>query len=618
MSAWSKRIPFKVDIAGIIDIMGSSLYSRPDTPIRELVQNAHDGIMRRRQLNLTHAGRIDVEQNAEAGTLSFTDDGVGLNAEDAEEYLGTLGVGITGMIKKRLRGEIEPGGGDALIGQFGIGLFSAFMLANRLVVETRRWDSTEGVRWEAGAGTDIDLSSCEREQVGTTVTLHLKPEYRQFSEQTELLETAVKEFADFLPIPIFINNGKARANVINAAWFEPTPEREAVELELEGYFSETPLDVISIRIEKPVSISGALYVTPQRTPGFADEATVAVTVRRMVISRKIQRLLPEWASFLRGVLELNDCSPTASREGLVLDENFQLVRSVLEQLIFEHFERQAREDLPRLQATIAWHRYTLAGAALGNPRLRGLLKHTYRFPTSHGQLTFQEILARSEVDPLFEDEADKVLWYNADRRQERWANSLFSGNSVPCVHALMSFEESLLATLAADETSTGQAVDVRAASPSAKGFASSILGIRDVEDAPSEWQEFLSATGAKILVASFQENQPVMAFLNERRELVRTFDELKKEGTIPAGFQRMIDAHFRGESPAENEVLLNRGHRLIGRALTQSTRSPLASVMRLLVLNALSSAGASTEREAQRQQAEDLDWIAEALWGRNP
>ena len=67
--------------------------------------------------------------------------------------------------------------------------------------------------------------------------------------------------------------------------------------------------MIPIRIERPVSIAGALYVTPQRTPGFADDPTVAVTVRRMVISRKIQRLLPEWASFLRGVLELNDCSP---------------------------------------------------------------------------------------------------------------------------------------------------------------------------------------------------------------------------------------------------------------------------------------------------------------------
>ena len=91
------------------------------------------------------------------------------------------------------------------------------------------------------------------------------------------------------------------------AWFEPTPDPESLELELANYFNESPLDVIPIRVEKPASIAGALYISPQRTPGFADESTVAVTVRRMVISRRVRDLLPPWATFLRGVLELEDC-----------------------------------------------------------------------------------------------------------------------------------------------------------------------------------------------------------------------------------------------------------------------------------------------------------------------
>ena len=104
MPDWSKRIPFKVDIAGIIDIMGASLYSRADTPVRELIQNSHDGIMRRRQQDLAFTGQIKIDQNADANTVSFTDDGIGLSAEEAETYLGTLGTGITGMIKKGIAG----------------------------------------------------------------------------------------------------------------------------------------------------------------------------------------------------------------------------------------------------------------------------------------------------------------------------------------------------------------------------------------------------------------------------------------------------------------------------------------------------------------------------------
>lgn len=629
MSSWQRRLGFKVDIAGIIEIMGSSLYSRSDTPIRELIQNAHDAVQRRRRKELAYQGRIDIDQDAAAHSLRFHDDGVGLSVEEAEKYLSTLGLGVTGLLKKghaaasadllRVSRPDPAGAGDGsdLIGQFGIGLFSAFMLADRVIVESRRLDVPEGVRWEAGANTEILLSPCDRADPGTTVTLFLKPEYHKLAEQAEPIEAAVKEFADFLPVPVFVNRGKARANVINVAWFDPTPDREAVELELEGYFSETPLDVIPLRLERPVSVAGALYVTPQRTPGFTGEPVVTVTVRRMVISRRIQGLLPQWASFLRGVLELNECAPTASREDLVRDAAFLRVREVLEQRLFEHLEALAADEPQRLEAIIAWHRYTLAGAALEEPRLRALLRRTYRLPTSKGALTFDEILDQSPADALIEADAERVVWYNTDRRQERWINALFGGLDVPCVHALRSFEESLLAAMVADSNNQGSAADLRAASPGSAGFAA-ILGVRDLEDAPAAWQEFLAATGARILCASFRGEQPVLAFLNERAELHRTFEELKKQGTIPTGFQRMIDAHFQTGPPATNEVLLNRNHRLVRRALSQKTTAPLASVLRLLVHSALVSAGASLPPAAQKSQVEDLEWVAEVLWGKNP
>lgn len=632
---WSRRIPFKVDIGGIIEIMGSSLYSRATTPVRELIQNAHDGIVRRREGDLAYKGRIDVAQDAAAGTLSFTDDGIGLSAAEAERYLGTLGIGITGMIKKGLMGadasaddapDVAPSpartGGTTsapLIGQFGIGLFSAFMLADRLVVETRRADAqpTEGVRWEAGPGTDIELSACERANAGTTVTLHLKPQYAFLAEQPGPLEEAIKEYADFLPVPIFLNGGAARVNLINAAWFEPTPERESVELELESFFHESALDVIPVRTERPVPVAGALYVTPQRTPGFSGEPVVTVTVRRMVISRRIQGLLPQWASFLRGVLELNGCAPTASREDLVRDGAFEAARAHLESLLFAHFEELLTRDPARLQSIISWHRYTVAGSATLNDRLRALMRRAYPFPTSQGLMTFEQVLAKSEADPLFESDATHVIWFNADRRQEQWANNLFAGHAAPCVHALRSFEESLLAALAADAGAGGKAqVELRAASPGSPNFAKSVLGLGDMEEADAGWQEFLDATGAKAYTAAFDERLPVMAFLNERHELMRTFEELKQTGDIPAGFQRLIDAHFERDRPSRNEVVLNRNHQLVKRALSQKSSHPLASVLRMLVVNALAAAGAAVPPAAQRLQAEDLDWVAEALWAR--
>lgn len=613
----TKRIPFKVDIAGVIEIMGTSLYSHPNTPVRELLQNAHDAIMRRRARDLSYQGRIDVVQDAASRTITFIDDGIGLSSKEAEDYLGTLGIGITGLIKKGATDAFDVSmhsnkrDGGNLIGQFGIGLFSAFMLADKLVVESLRFEGEEAVRWEAGAGTDIELSTSDRTSVGTSVTLFLKANYAVFADDSELLESGIKQYADFLPIPIHLNHSSARSNLIQASWLEPTPDSDAVEEQIASYFGETPLDVILIAVEAPVAIKGALYVSPQRTPGFADDATIAVSVRRMVISRHIRELVPVWAPFLRGVLELPNCSPTSNREDLVRDAIFDSVCDAISDEIYVHFDELTRNHPHRWQSILHWHRYTFAGMAIHDEKLRVLLQSTYKFITSHGELTVEQILNRSRADALVEDEADYVVWYNADRRQEAWLNEFFSNGSTPCVHTLRSFEETLLASMLGEMTL--EQVDLRAASPSSTHFCESILGMEERVEASEEWHGFFEPLDSNIFVASTENKQPVMAFVNERYELSKTFDELRENGELPRGFQRLIDQHFQRSPAGKNEIVLNTQHRLVRRALEQGTSSPLANVLRILVIAALSKAGARVQMAAQEMQAEDLEAIADAL-----
>lgn len=609
---------FKVDLAGLIEIMGTSLYSRVDTPIRELIQNAHDAIVRRRQRDLTFQGRIDVLTDANQKSISFVDDGIGLSMQEADDYLGTLGLGLTGLIRKGTSVANEPPNDtQALIGQFGVGLFSAFMLADRITVESLKLGEASAIFWEATSSGEIHLQSSDRTNPGTKVTLFLKPEHHQLAANETQIEAAIKEYADFVSIPIFLNESKSRINVINVAWFDPTPDLDEIELALESYFGETPLDVLPIHIESPVAISGALYVTPQRTPGFADDSVVTVTIRRMVISRRVQGLLPNWASFMRGVLELSDSLPTTSREDLVRNIEFLQAQQMLESLLYSHFEYLASNNRSKWDALLAWHRYTLAGTALFDARLRAILYRTYQFPTSKGQMSMEQILEQSSADPLAESEAEKVVWYNSDRRQERWVNELFSHSDVPCVHALRNFEESLLSAFVADLQSEEYPIALRIASPSAPNFAQSILGILDLEDAEKKWQDFFSHTQAKVMVGSFASKQPVIAFLNERVDLTRTMDDLKKEGQVPSGFQRLIDRHFEAKTVGQNEIILNTNHRLVARALSQTTNSPLASILRLLVYQALTAAGGSVPDEARRDQIQDLDWLTEVLWGKD-
>ena len=601
---------------GLIDLMGTALYSRSDAAIRELIQNAHDGILRKRMQDLSFQGTIRLRQIPESGILQIEDDGIGLSADEAEKYLGTLGLGITGILRRDSRG---TGKNDSLglIGQFGIGLLSAFLLADRIVLESRKSSDAEPIRWEAGNGTEITLSLGSKETVGTTVSLYLRPESLHYADSELLLEEAVTRYADFLGVPILLNDKEQRLNRVNAVWFEPECDEDQLTEELETRFHETPLSVLPIRMEKPVTIQGALYVSPKRLPGFSGESHLTATIRRMIISPKIQGLMPEWAPFVRGILELPDCRPTASREELVRDETFDLVRETLEKLLFEYFEKLADKKKTVWESLLLWHRYMLAGSALANDRLRDLLRKTYPFSTHRGKMTFDEIVEKSPANVLFEDDAEYVIWYHCDRRQEAAMESVFAELKTPCVHATQTFEESLLVAMSFDLLEKEHKhVVCKPAVPGTKGFAGTVLGAREPEPLDDHWEEFFEEIDAKFFVADCDSTQPIFAFLNERHDLVRTLEQLRRDGSIPASFQRMIDEHLDGEEPPRNEILLNRKHDLVRQSLDQKPGMPLPSVLRVLVFQAIQSAGAQLSQDARARIDDDLHWIAETLRGR--
>ena len=610
-----KTFTFTVDLPGLIDLMGTALYSEPAAAIRELIQNAHDGIVRRRKVELGFQGTVRFRQYPETNTIQIEDDGIGLNKDEAEKYLGTLGLGITGMLRRESNSGSSRANSSDLIGQFGIGLLSAFLLSDKIVVESLRYgEDAIPIRWEADGSTLIKLSVGNRTTPGTTVSLQLRASQRNFAQSEAAIEDSVRKYADFLNVPIFLNDQQQRVNILHPAWFDPEPDEETLMLVLESWFGETPLGVIPIRTEKPITIQGALYISPQRLPGFSNEAKVATTIRRMIISRSIQGLMPDWATFVRGVLELPDCRPTASREELVRDEQFDSVRKSIENILFDYFEKLAKEKPSVWEALLGWHRYSLAGSALENERLRRLLRSTYRFSTHRGKLTFEEILDKSPASPIFEDEADYVIWYHGDRRQESAIESVFADVKTPCVHATMMFEEALLCEFANDKMNEQDSeIDCRIAVPGTKGFSQSVLGAKDLQPLNDDWEERFELIEAKMFSAECYGMQPVFAFLNERYDLVRTLDALKKGGDIPSSFQRMIDKHLDGEELPQNEILLNRRHPLVSRALDGQASESLAAVLRVLVFQAVQSAGMQLSAKEREQIESDLQLVAESL-----
>lgn len=617
---WQRNIPFRVDIAGVIELMGSSLYTAIETPIRELVQNAHDGIIRRRIKDLSFTGNIRVTGNPQAGTLTISDDGIGLSEEQAEKFLGTLGIGLTGLIKGRFghqeRKTSESDNGQ-LIGQFGVGLFSAFMIADTILVESRRYDAqaNDAIAWFADGHDSISLAGITKENLGTSVTLKLKQACLSLAEDPEI-ETTVCKYADWLTVPIFVGDSGSRSNQCTAPWLEATCEEEEVAEALEARFDETPLHSIPIRVQKPVNIQGAIYVSPRRTPGFTGDSTVTLTVRRMVIREDIDGMFPAWASMFRGVLEMPLLTPTTSREDVIRNEEFLRTTAYLEEFLFNHFQELAQETPEQLQRIITWHRYTFAGSAIDDAKLRQLLAKHYKFNTSHGSLSFLEILDLSEADPLFEAEADYVVWANPDRRQENWITKLFSSKPFPCVHPVRSFEETLLAMFVNDARSSGAAVDLRTALPSSKGFNEVVLNAKNQsEEMHDDWENHFQDLPVVIRITDLNYDQPALAFLNPRQQLEKSYDELRSANTIPEGFQRIIDGHLKtgDDSSSQHEVIICKQHPLVARALESGVSSPSGTLLRISVIQALETAGVTIDAQMREMLSKDMSWLAEII-----
>lgn len=617
---WQRTIPFRVDIAGVIELMGSSLYTAIETPIRELVQNAHDGIIRRRIKDLSFTGSVRVSGDPKAGTLTISDDGIGLSENQAEKFLGTLGIGLTGLIKGRFghqqKTTSESDNGQ-LIGQFGVGLFSAFMIADSILVESRRYDAEPGdaIAWFADGHDSISLAGIERDVVGTSVTLQLKEACASLAEEAEI-ETTVCRYADWLTVPIFVGDSKSRSNQCTAPWLEATCEEEEVAQALEARFDETPLHSIPIRVQEPVNIQGAIYVSPRRTPGFAGDSTVTLTVRRMVIRDDIDGMFPAWAGMLRGVLEMPLLTPTTSREDVIRNQEFFRTTAYLEQFLFDHFAELGQHAPEQLQRIITWHRYTFAGSGIDDAKLRQLLAKHYKFNTSHGSLSFSEILDLSEADALFESEADYVIWANPDRRQENWITKLFSSKSFPCVHPVRSFEETLLALMVTDARTSGHGVDLRTALPSSIGFSEVVLNATsEVEELEEAWDSHFQELPISIRLADLNYDQPALAFLNPRQQLEQSYDDLRSSNTIPEGFQRIIDSHLNSSENggSKHEVIICKQHPLVSRALESGVSSPSGTLLRISVIQALESAGVAIDSTARKLLAKDMSWLAEII-----
>ena len=393
-----ERFKMETNFEGLIQLLAKNLYPEPDVFIRELIQNAHDSIILRQEQEPDLAGQIAITCDGDAQTISFRDNGIGMDKEDIKEFLSVIGSTGTGVAKN----ELETKGrrrAYELIGQFGIGMLSAFVVASKVLVRTRKLHADRAYAWHNYGSTDCELYADELQSPGSEIVVYVRPDYA-FILEPDRIRKAIELYCDFIPFPISLNN-EGPVNTINAPWhreyWPSSQEKEAAYWQfLNRRYPDTPLDVIPIELDEPYRVRGALYISDQRRSDIWSTGVVDIFVRRMFIRANDDSFLPRWAKLVRGVIDSPDLQPTAARDNIRRDTPaFVFLQKRLGELIVERLSYLSSQEPSKFRQINRWHHENLKGMAFYYKEFFDQAGSMLLFETNKGYIPLDEYLTKN-------------------------------------------------------------------------------------------------------------------------------------------------------------------------------------------------------------------------------
>jgi molecular chaperone HtpG len=367
MSTAREQLAFQAEVRELLQLMIHSLYSHREIFLRELISNASDANDKLRFLALSQPELLKegselaiwIDHDAQAGTLTIRDNGIGMSREEAVSHLGTIAKSGTAEFFRRLTGDQQQ---DAqLIGQFGVGFYSAFIVAERVQVYSRRADHAPeaGVCWESSADGEFSVETVPLPERGTRVVLHLKQDAREFADGLRL-RTLVRRYSDHIAFPVRMRkqdqDGKLSAeyeavNQAQALWTRP--RTEITDEEYRDFYrhiahdGSDPLGWSHNRVEGKREYTSLLYV-PSRAPFDLWQRDAArglkLYVRRVFIMDDAEQFLPLYLRFIKGIVDSSDLPLNVSRELLQQDREVEAMRGALTRRALELLARLAKDE----------------------------------------------------------------------------------------------------------------------------------------------------------------------------------------------------------------------------------------------------------------------------------
>jgi len=369
-----QTLSFQAEVAQLLHLVTHSLYSNPEIFLRELVSNASDACDKLRFEGLNNAALFEDTPNLEVRvafdpaekTITITDNGIGMSQAEAVEHLGTIAKSGTKDFMSHLSGDQKR---DAqLIGQFGVGFYSGFIVADQIVVESRRagLPAAEGVRWTSGGTGDFEVETIERAARGTTITLHVREDKSEFLSHWKL-KSLITKYSDHISLPIlmqkeewdaekseYVQHGEwEAANSANALWARSkkdiSDEQYAEFYKNLSYDQTAPLAWSHNRVEGSTEYTQLLYI-PAKAPmdlwNRDHKAGIKLYVKRVFIMDEAESLMPSYLRWVKGVVDSADLPLNVSRELLQESRDVKAIREGNTRRVLAMLEDLAKKDVP--------------------------------------------------------------------------------------------------------------------------------------------------------------------------------------------------------------------------------------------------------------------------------
>lgn len=386
--------PFQVDLRGVIDLLSRHIYSSPQVFLRELLQNGRDAITARSEFEgVASAGGIRIIPVSDANdTFAFIDDGIGLTVDEVGELLATVG-------RSSKRDILDLPRSDYL-GQFGIGLLSCFMVADRIVIRSRSAKGGPGVEWIGSADGTFTTRALSPDEtaarpIGTEVLLQPRADEAELLGTSSVVALATR-FGEFLATPVRIDLPGGGTETINREPLFVQPFDRASDDLLDygrGVVGAAPFEAVPLSVPG-TGTRGTAFVLPFAPPPGARQAS-RVYLGSMLLSERVDDLLPDWAFFVRSVIDTTALHPTASREQLVEDEALEYTREQLGAALRRWIVELATTRPHRLAEFVAIHHVALRSLVAAGDDIAPAIVRWLTIETSTGTQTIGDLVRRT-------------------------------------------------------------------------------------------------------------------------------------------------------------------------------------------------------------------------------